>query len=261
MAILFTKDEGIATITINRPEALNALNRETARELQEAWKEVDNDDSIKVAIITGAGRAFCSGLDVKEVVENIRQGVDPQIRAMKEADRRGDDRRYSPANLKKPLIAAVNGPAAGGGLDPVLFSDIAIAAEEAVFVAPFVARGLLAPGVLGMLAKKTTPGWAMWMCLSGDRIDAQTALRIGLVNEVLPKDQLMDRAMDMAERIARNNFTAVLAVKEKMKTVLDTTFRDAITTVGGFERALLDGADFREGFTAYAEKRRAQFED
>lgn len=254
MAILFTREEGVATVTLNRPEALNALNQETFRELVQAWKDIDSDDTVKVAIITGAGRAFCSGLDVKEAAENVRQGLEPGGGAI-----RGGDRDYMPSKLRKPLIAAVNGPVAGGGLGLVLFADIAIAAEEAVFVAPFVARGTLAPELLAMLIKKTTPGWAIWMAMSGERIDAQTALRIGLVNEVMPREQLLDRATDMAERIARNNYTAVLAVKEKMQAVLDATYRDAVGSIGAFEKALLEGADFREGFIAFAEKRRPEF--
>ncbi len=254
MAIIVTKENGITTVTLNRPAALNALDRQTFRELAALWPELNTDEATKVVILTGAGRAFCSGRDVKETVAKIEAGR-PDARASSGSRRRA----FLPASFDKPVIAAVNGAAAGGGLGLVLFCDIAICSEDAVFVSPYAGLGVMDDETLVQLIKKTTPGWAMWMALSGKRIDAQTALRIGLVNEVLPKDRLMDRARDMAEGILYNAPAAVLAIKEKMKAVMETTFRDALQNVGRYEEELNKTTLWREGFQALAEKRGPSF--
>lgn len=252
--VLFTVENAIATVTLNRPEALNALNTELRQELAQAWNRVNEDDSIRVGIVTGAGRAFCAGLDVKEAAQRARQ-----------------DRTFAPGGaatasagfeampVHKPLIAAVNGAAAGGGLGIALSCDILLAAEGAVFTAPFVARGTANPLTVALLVKKVPVGWAMWIALSGARVDAQTALRIGLVNEVLPQEALLDRAHEMAERIVANSYVAVLATKEKMRQALERTVAEALTQEGPFARALREQSEAKEGFTAFAEKRRAQF--
>lgn len=255
MALLVTKEGGIATITLNRPTALNALDVQTRRELAELWEGLDQDEEVKVAIITGAGRAFCAGLDMKEAASTLGEGGDP---APGGTGRQGLN--FLPTQVAKPLIAAVNGPAAGGGLGLVMSSDFAIAAPEAIFTAPYAARGLIDSVVLAQLMTRTTPGWAMWMALSGVRIDAQTALRIGLVNEVVPQEKLLDTALEMAERILANSWATVMAIKEKMKAVLDLQIQAALEQVGPYEEAFRRSSERQEGITAFVEKRRAQFE-
>ena len=254
MAIIVTRESGITTVTLNRPAALNALDSQTFRELAELWPELNNDDATRVVILTGAGRAFCSGRDVKQTAGRIEAG-------QSSAQRRPGSRRrdFLPMNFDKPVIAAVNGAAAGGGLGLVLFCDIAICSEEAVFVAPYAGLGVMDSETLAQLVRRTTPGWAIWMALSGRRIDAHTALRIGLVNEVLPKDSLMTRAWDMAESILYNAPLAVAAIKEKMKAVLETTYRDALLNTGRYEQELKNSSLWQEGFQAAAEKRGPSF--
>ena len=252
--VLLTVDNHIATVTLNRPEALNALNMELRRDLAAAFHRVKEDDEIRLAIVTGAGRAFCAGLDMKEAAQQTQQG---ESRSPEEgATVRGG---YLPLDVHKPLIAAVNGAAAGGGLGIALACDILIAAEEALFTSPFAVRGTMSAPILSLLMRKAPPGWATWMSMSGVRVDAQAALRVGLVNEVLPKEELLGRAYEMGERIAGNSYAAVLAIKEKMRQVLEVTMHEAVTVDGPLAQALAARGEAREGFAAFTEKRRAQF--
>ena len=161
--------------------------------------------------------------------------------------------------LSQPLIAAIDGAAAGGGLGLALCCDILIAAEGTIFSAPFVARGAFEQNTISLLMKKAPPGWAMWLALSGARLDAETALRIGLINEIVPRDDLMERAYELAERLVANSYIAVLAAKEKMRQVLDGTLHDALTTEGPRARSFREANESREGFSAFSEKRQAQF--
>ncbi|MBI2887811.1 MAG: enoyl-CoA hydratase/isomerase family protein [Chloroflexi bacterium] len=254
--VLFTVENGIATVTMNRPEALNALNLELRQDLAESWRRINEDDEIRVAIVTGAGRAFCAGMDVKEAAQRMQQGGP----APGGGDQGGGGAGYDAMNVFKPILAAVNGAAAGGGLGIALSCDILIAAEGTIFTCPFVARGTLNPLTTTMLMKKVPPGWAMWMALSGSRVDAHTALRIGLVNEVVPQAELLDRAYEMAERIVANSYVAVLATKEKMRLAMEQTMAQALAEDGVFARAWRNRSEAKEGFSAFAEKRRAQFE-
>ena len=254
--VLFSVENHIATITMNRPEALNALNTALRQDMVEAWKRVNEDDDIRVGIITGAGRAFCSGGDLKEIEQRRQQGLPPR---QEDPGPGGIGFEATPSEVYKPLIAAVNGPAAGLGLGVAVFSDILIAAESAVFVASFVSRGVLSPATVTRLMQRVPVGWAMWMTLSGARIDAQTALRIGLVNEVVPQGELLDRAYEMAERIVSNSYVAVLATKEKMLQTLEQTMAHALAEDGVFTKAWQNRSEASEGFSAFAEKRRAQF--
>lgn len=255
MAIIVNIEAGIATVTLNRPEALNALNQETFGELIGLWPALNDDDNVHVVIITGAGRAFCAGADIKEMAERMKSGAPREDRTGRS---RGMD--FLPLNLKKPLIAAVNGAAAGGGVGLVLCSDVAICAAEAFFTTPYAARGVMDAEVVALLVRKIPPAWAMWMGLTGQRLDAQTALRIGLVTELLAREQLLDRARDIAEQIQYNAPLSVMAVKEKMKLALETSFREAMAQTGQYESLLRESSMAREGFIAAAEKRKPEFE-
>ncbi len=252
--ILFDVQDHIATITLNRPGALNAMNQEMRQELVEAWTQVKDDDDIRLAIVTGAGRAFCAGIDIKEVVNEGRE----RPSEAQTADSRGAP--YLAHDCPKPTIAAVNGAAAGGGLGIATGCDIIIAAEEAVFIAPFAARGTMNAHMLALLHTRIPYGWSAWMGFSASRVDAATALRIGLVNEVLPRDQLMDRAYEMAERILANSQIAILAMKEKLRQMWDSAVREALTEHGPYMQNFLQNGQVGEGFTAFAEKRRARFD-
>lgn len=246
----------IALVTLNRPEALNAFNTEMRREMADLWRQFEQDDDIRAGIVTGEGKAFCAGMDIKERAQQIQEGVPRDANVTPEST---TSVFYSARECSKPLIAAVNGAAAGGGLGLVLACDFAIAAENAVFILSLAARGAFNPTILGLLATKVPMGWASWMAFSAARIDAPTALRMGLVNEVLPREQLVDRAYEMAERILSTSYVSVLASKEKLRQVSDT-IQQAMAVEGPHAKAFDGNSESAEGFTAFAEKRRAQFD-
>ncbi len=246
----------IALITLNRPEALNAFNSEMRREMAELWRQVEHNDDIRIGIVTGEGKAFCAGMDIKERAQQIQEGL-PRDRDV--APDTATSVFYSARECSKPLIAAVNGAAAGGGLGLVLACDFAIAAEGAVFILSLAARGAFNPTILGLLATKVPMGWASWMAFSAARVDAQTALRIGLVNEVHPLEAIVDRAYEMAERILSTSYVSVLASKEKLRQVSEIV-QQAMAAEGPYARAFNENSEAAEGFTAFAEKRRAQFD-
>jgi len=210
MAVLFELDGHIATITINRPEAMNAIDRQTAGELAEAWERVRTDPGIWVAILTGAGdRAFCAGADLKDP---------PQIEQLEETP--GGVRTRIPFDLKgidvwKPIIAAVNGHAIGSGMEMLSGTDIRIAAEHATFALFEVKYGSLPfGGSVARLVRQIPYCHAMRLLLTGERIDAQEALRIGLVNEIVPAERLLPRARETAELLCQYQPAVVQGIKE-----------------------------------------------
>ncbi len=251
--IIYKVEDGIATVTLNRPAALNAFDSQMRRDLSVVWRELGEDDEVKVGIVTGAGRAFCSGLDLKEASSRERDNQEAPESEVPFGD-------IIPSRLTKPIIAAINGPAAGGGLGLALACDVAICSEEAVFVAPFTARGLMDAQTVTLLMRKAPPVWAMWMCLSAERFDAQTAQNIGIVKEVTPRDQLMSRADEMAERLTSHSLDVLRAIKEKMLAALYGTVDGAMKEIGPMEQALRDGSAQTEGMSAFAEKRRPRFD-
>ena len=246
----------IALVTLNRPEALNAFNIEMRREMADLWRQFEQTDDIRVGIVTGEGKAFCAGMDIKERAQQIQEGARRDANVAPEST---TSVFYSARECSKPLIAAVNGAAAGGGLGLVLACDFAIAAENAVFILSLAARGAFNPTILGLLATKVPMGWASWMAFSAARIDAPTALHMGLVNEVLPREQLVDRAYEMAERILSTSYVSVLASKEKLRQVSDIV-QQTMAVEGPHAQAFNENSESAEGFTAFAEKRRAQFD-
>ena len=254
--VLLEVQDHIATITLNRPGALNAFNTEMRREMAELWREVEQNDDIRVGIVTGAGKAFCAGMDIKERAEQIREGTQREANVAPEGY---TSVFYSARECSKPLIAAVNGAAAGGGLGLMLACDFAIAAESAVFILSLAARGAFNPTILGLLATKVPMGWASWMAFSATRVDAPTAQRIGLINEMLPSDGLLDRAYEMAERVLGTSYISVMASKEKLRQISDV-MQQALVADGPRAQAFNDQSESAEGFTAFAEKRVARFD-
>ena len=204
--LLYSVDESIATITFNRPERMNALTHDLEAELHRIFDRADADRGVRVIILTGAGRAFCSGYDQGQPAKSGTRHSDPTGKS--HADyieywQRTDAERVAHWThmwrLGKPIIAAVNGWAMGGGFWYQLAADITIASDQAVFAQPEVRHISNTTYLLGALCGwKAANRWA----LTGDHFDAQEALRIGMVNEVVPHDQLMDTARALAKRIA-----------------------------------------------------------
>ncbi len=214
--ILVERHGAAVVLTVNRPRALNALNTETLIELEQALREIEADDSIRVLIITGMGqKAFIAGADIGEMAGLDARGAKRFAAVAHRAFKGGDDRRV-------PVIAAINGYALGGGLELALCCDIRLAAEGAKLGQPEVTLGIT-PGFGGTqrLPRVIGASYAMQLILTGKPIPASEALRIRLVNAVYPDAELMDRAMEMAAQIAGNAPIAVQACKRAISTRVD----------------------------------------
>ena len=250
-----TVENRIATVTLNRPEAMNAIDPETKRLLHETWARIDRDDEIWVAIITGTGdKAFTTGSDLKKTLP-AQESFAQQLFGSSNSGS-----IVTGLTTDKPLIAAVNGYAVGGGLELALACDIRVCSENAQFALSEVKIGSI-PGAGGTQRLPRTVGLsdAMLMLLTGDRCDAQTALRIGLVSRVIPQAALMEEARAIAERIAANAPLAVRAVKRLVRSGLDMPLPAAIDAERSVFGLLYNSEDRVEGRKAFAEKRKPRY--
>jgi crotonobetainyl-CoA hydratase len=245
----------IAVITLNRPEAMNAVNAELSIAVGAALEELAADPQLRVGVITGAGRAFCAGADLKELARGNGIG-DPEH---PEYGFGGLVQHY----IDKPLIAAVNGFALGGGTEFVLASDLAVMSEDATLGLPEVTRGLVAAaGGLLRLPRQIPPKIALEMALTGTPINAATAAQWGLVNRVVPADQVLSAAIELAETIAANAPLAVRSSKRIMHRVNDfgSDWDTPIWEMSAQEAiAVFVSKDALEGPRAFAEKRAPQW--
>ncbi|MDL2237413.1 enoyl-CoA hydratase/isomerase family protein [Christensenellaceae bacterium OttesenSCG-928-K19] len=253
--VLYEKKESIALLTVNRPKALNAINRDVLLALEEAMAELRQDADIKAVILTGAGeKAFVAGADIA-----FMQGLSP---ADGEAfSRLGHRVLDAIENLNKIVIAAVNGFALGGGLELALACDIRVGAEKAQMGIPEVALGLI-PGFGGTqrLPRLVGPGMAKEMLATGKRIKAQEALSCGLLNHVVPQEQLMQFCMDMAGQIAANSATAIAYGKCSMNAGMEMDLARALAFEAGQFGLTLSTPDAAEGVSAFLEKRPPKFQ-
>ena len=205
------RKDGIATITLNRPDRLNALTIPMVKELCRIVEDARLDDSIKVLILTGTGRGFCSGRDVTTLSQ-------PEERSQKETSESMRSLALPLYNLSKPIIAAINGVAAGAGLSIAMLFDIRIAAENAKFSLAFVRRGLIPDiGATYTLPRLVGTAQAMELMITGDMIDAAEALRIGIVSRVVPDEDLMKVARELADRIAKGPPIAIGLTKQAIR--------------------------------------------
>jgi enoyl-CoA hydratase len=248
---LYEKTEGIATITINRPDVRNALNQETVAELHARLDDAEKDEAVKVIIITGAGdRAFCSGLDL-----NIVKDVTPMEGA--ELSRIGQVLCNRVESLGKPVIAAINGYAFGGGTELALASDIRIASETASVGLTELNVGLI-PGWGGTqrLPRYVGKGKAKEMIFASRRVDAKTAEQLGLVNMVVPTDQLMAKTREFALEVAGKSPIALrlskMLINNSTETHPEIGFQQEAEAFG----LVASTEDFKEGVTAFLEKRK-----
>lgn len=251
MSLLFDVQDHIATITLNRPEAMNSIDPETRGELHEAWQRIKRDDSIRVAILTGAGeKAFCTGSDLKKTMPPRESFAELTF------GRSESDHLLAGLDTDKPLICAVNGYAMGGGMELALACDIRIASENAVFALSEVRIGSI-PGAGGTqrLPRAIGASNAMLMLLTGDRVDAQEAARLGLVSRVVSPDELLPAATEIANRIARNAPLSVRAIKRLVYSGLDMPLPAAIDAERYVFGLLRDTEDRIEGRKAFQEKR------
>ena len=261
MSIRTERDGNVLIVTIDRPEARNALSLEMGRQLCGVWETFRDDADLRVAILTGAGdAAFSAGADLKEVGPYYRSmtPVERRERGEREPGLGGITRNLDPG---KPIVAAINGACLAGGLELALACDVRVAAEHATFGLPEVRWGIM-PGAGGtQRLPRTIPfGLAMEMLLTGDPIDAQTALRFGLVNRVVPLDGLLDEAKAMAERIAKNAPLSLQAVRAAARRGMHLSLEDGLRLEQFYAEPLRQSEDAQEGLRAFAEKRTAKFQ-
>ncbi|HUN59717.1 MAG TPA: enoyl-CoA hydratase-related protein [Candidatus Binataceae bacterium] len=250
MKVEFEKKGPIAYVTINRPERLNACDFEAYAMLTHIWREFRDDDGLRVAILTGAGqRAFCAGSDIKDNYV-ARAGSTPQDKEPHEAP---FEVMY---DLYKPIIAAINGHANGGGLEQALACDIRVAAEHAQFGLGEVRLGWLPGGGGTQRLPRLIPlGRALEMLYTGNRIGSAEALRIGLVDYVVPMAELMSKCEAIAEEICKSAPLAVSRIKQAALRGLDQPLKDGLKLERELYNWLQGTEDAREGAKAFAEKR------
>jgi enoyl-CoA hydratase len=246
----FEIDDHVGVLTLDRPDARNALRRQTYRELEDAVRTLSDRD-VRCLVVTGADPAFCSGDDVKLIMAGPERPTDALAAAP----------RLTPAadallHTDVPVIAAVNGAAVGWGMELALMADIRVASERARFGELFVLRGLVsdAPG-LGRLAQLVGRERAAELLFTGEVIDAATAGEIGLVSRVVAHDELLATATELARRIAANPPLAVQSLKHGLRRALDPDWNELGTWVSTNLARLFQTADHREGVAAFLEKR------
>jgi enoyl-CoA hydratase/carnithine racemase len=250
----YKKEGKIAIFTFNRPEARNAMNIETYRKLQESMVDFRDDPNLLVGIITGVGeKAFCAGADIKEVLPFRKEHRDRPW-AYPATPMRG-------LEIWKPLIAAINGLALGGGLEIALACDIRIASENARLGQPEILIGMMPGGGATQRLPRMLP-WckAAEILLLGRPIDAQEAYRIGLVNKVVPQDELMTEAIEWGEAICKAGPLAVRASKEAMIRGYSMTLEDGLRLEYSLTNYIMGTEDFLEGTTSFVEKRKPVFQ-
>lgn len=254
-ALLIDQTDGVAVITLNRPTVLNALSTSMLGELQSALGTLDADRSVRALVLTGAGeKAFAAGADIAEF-KQLNSAVAGAAFA-----RRGQAIVASISRMRAPVIAAVNGFALGGGCELALACDIRIASENARFGQPEVNLGLL-PGYGGTqrLTRLVGMGAAMYLCLSGEMIDARRALELGLVQKVVPPADLLPEAKRLASTIAAKAPLAVEAAKRAIVDGAQTPLHEGIEIEALHFGSVTMTNDFREGTSAFLEKRAASF--
>jgi enoyl-CoA hydratase/carnithine racemase len=258
--VLFEVNDRVATITLNRPERLNAMNRELRDELRQAWLRVKSDPEIWCAIVTGAGRGFSTGADVEALASG---GLEKRDRWNELSIHERTRVLPYPRRLMvhKPVIAAVNGVAAGASLDLVTEADIPIASERAEFLDPHVSIGHASSHEMVNMARRVPVAWCLRLALLGkhERWSAEQALRIGLVTEVVPHEQLMPRARELAARICENAPLAVWGTKMGILRGLGLPIEQAEEIAAGYYEVVEQTEDYAEGPRAYMEKRKPQW--
>ena len=239
----------VELLTINRPEARNAINRATALALSDALDDCESDDDVWVVVLTGAGdKAFSAGMDLKAFATGEFPITEKGFGGITKRD------------FTKPLIAAANGSALAGGFEMMISCDMVVAADHAKFGIPEATRGLVAgAGGLIRLPKRVPLTIAYELALTGDPIDAARAYELGLVNRVVPGDQVLDVAIALAERIAKNAPLAVRTSKDVMRRSIELSEADAWTANDEAFAMIGRSADAMEGAVAFAEKREANW--
>lgn len=251
--ILVDKKDGIYTITLNQPKTLNALNMEMREEIYLALTESANDAEVKVIVITGAGRAFCSGGDI---------GTMGQFKPNQGRKRLQNIQKITRAiwTMDKPVIAAVNGACAGAGMNIALCCDYIVANESAKFVQAFTKIGLVPDlGGFYLLPRRVGLQRAKELVLLAPTIDVKTAYEYGIVNKIVPDDNLLEEAYKVADKLAKGPSIAYALTKSLLNKSLDSDFEQALIDEAFAQDMLFMTDDFQEGIAAFKEKRKPEF--
>lgn len=246
--------QGVATLTLNRPEVYNALNDEITFELQEAWKMAAKDDNVRVVVFTGEGKAFCSGQDLKSgqpgqkrsFLDSLHKRYNPIVRAMR--------------NLPKPIICRLNGVAAGAGCSLALASDIIVASEEAILIEVFINIGLVPDsGSSYFLPRLVGSAKAFEMCAMGNKVKAPEALTMGLVNKVVPAAQLDEAVKAYSDYFAKAPTKAIGIIKRMLNKSTTSTLDEMLDYEAYCQETAGSTHDHQEGVKAFLEKRKPEF--
>lgn len=257
--LLYDTADGVATVTLNRPQSYNALSFATLEELKDAFKQISRDSAVRAVILTGEGKGFSSGADLLEmggqldtipITDVLRSGLNTIVKQMR--------------ILEKPIVCAVNGVAAGAGASLTLAADYRIASENASFVfAAFVSIGLIPDaGSTYLLPQLVGMGKALELVLLADsknRVTASQALELGIVNRVVPQDDLMDEAKVLANRLAQMPTRAIGYTKRVIYRAAERSLTDALEYEAQMQGAAFRTQDFQEGVAAFVEKREPVF--
>lgn len=246
--------ENVALVTLNRPNTLNALCRELMQELSETLLKVESDSTYNVIVLTGSEKAFAAGADIKEMAKLEFTDVFQKNDFFANWD--------TLSRISKPVVAAVNGFALGGGTELALMCDIVYAGENSIFGQPEVTIGTI-PGLGGTQRwpRFTNKSVAMEICLTGDRLTAQDAKEVGLVSKVFPTQQVVREAVIIADRIAKNSPLIVKTVKTAVNSAYETSLSQGLQLEKHLFQSTFATHDRREGMTAFAEKRAAKWEE
>ena len=256
--IVFQQQQGIATITLNSPQNLNAITADVAEEMMAALEVCGADDAIRVVVITGSGRAFSSGGDIAAMKQALSQGnaaimLGPGVKKVSQL-------ALAIRNLRKPVIAAVNGFAAGAGANLALVCDFRIAAEQAQFIEAFINIGLVPDmGGVYLLTKAVGYAKATELCMTGAPLSAQDALALGLVNQVVPAEALNEVVEKFAKKLAALPTLALGRIKALLNRAVFECFEMDLSNEYEYQLASATEPDFIEGINAFLEKRKPVF--
>ena len=245
--------DGVTTITLARPDVLNAFNRKMAKDLQNALKAAGENDSVRAVLLTGAGRGFCAGQDLAEATAGAPGSVDlgdivktnytPSVLAIRE--------------LMKPVVCAVNGVAAGAGANLALACDIVVAAEDASFIQSFTKIGLIPDtGGTFFLPRLVGPARATALMMLADKVPATRALEWGMIYQVVPSTVLLDTALSLAKQLATMPTRALALTKQALNQSMGADFRSALAVEEKLQREAGQTSDYAEGVRAFLEKRK-----
>jgi enoyl-CoA hydratase/carnithine racemase len=257
-SFLYEERDAVATITLNRPEKLNALTFEVYRELADVFGQLRDEEPVRVVVITGAGRAFCSGGDVHDIIGDL---VGRDMAGLLEFTRLTCELVRRIRVLPKPVIASLNGTTAGAGACIALAADLRVASDRANIAFLFVRVGLSGAdmGAAHLLPRYVGLAKAAELLYTGDFITAEEALRIGLYNRVVPADRLASETRVLAERLARGPGFALAMTKQMLNRELSVDLDTALEWEAQAQAVCLHHPDFREGYEAFIEKREPRF--